>query len=313
MTRASHPGLVSFRVISQRSGVLLSMLKSPILQLPVAAFALTAMTACTGLRPLNVPGYYDTSVDSDSDSDVEPVDPGESAPLLEDFRVSQSGEDVEVTFTASDDDDDIAGGTLRLTLEGTTTSYDIPDELTEWSEGPGRGTLLIEGLANGCQGGNSLTFEGKVIDAGGNGSDELQKSLTISGSGSDVPDFGDLVGDAYAYPGGLSTGTVLCGDLSSTGHDQTTNSYNADADWIQFTPSASTTLSFALTWTAASGDYDMQLYSLSTGDGTPLASAALAGNAQPESFSVFLSTTQQYALVVRGWDGDAGDWAVTID
>ena len=160
-----------------------------------------------------------------------------------------------------------------------------------------------------CGGGSTYDFEGRVVDEAGNSSDKLDDSLTTSGGGTNIPDFGDDYTDAYDV-GTVTAGTVFCGSLTTTGNNG--NSWTGDQDWIEFNPASSSSMTFSLTWDGSTGDYDLLLYNASS-LASPYAQSTSGGTVQPEEITANVSATSTYLLLAVGWEGSAGAWAISVD
>lgn len=229
---------------------------------------------------------------------------GDSAPELSAVSVTEGSGRIEVAFQVQDDDGDVEGGELDITVGTTTTTYEIPRDISDWRPS-GTSTQYLD--IDDCSRGSSQSYQVQVWDAAGNGSARLSDTLSLSGTGVRLTEVGDEISD-ISNIGSLARGTYLCGNIHRTGNDGV-NSYTGDIDIVQFRPATGGSLSFALNWDAANGDYDVHLYSTSW---TPLASAAGTGTSQPERFSYSVVSGTAYNLVIAAWSGSAGDYVLTV-
>ncbi|MCK6507850.1 hypothetical protein L6R53_31535, partial [Myxococcota bacterium] len=229
---------------------------------------------------------------------------GSSAPELSYLAVTEGTGRIEVAFQVEDLDGDVEGGALDITVGGSTTTYEIPRDISDW-RASGTSTQYLE--LDDCARGSAQSYQVQVWDAAGHGSARLSDSLSLSGTGFLLSEVGDEITDVSNI-GALPRDSYLCGNIHRTGNDGV-NSYTGDIDIVQFRPAAGGTTSFALTWDAANGDYDIHLYSTSW---TPLAAAAEFGTTQPERFSYTVGSGTSYYLVIAAWSGAAGDYVVTV-
>lgn len=229
---------------------------------------------------------------------------GSSAPELSSVSVTEGSTRIEVAFQVTDDDDDVEGGSLDVTVGTTTTTYEIPRDISDWRP-TGTSTQWLD--IDDCERGSTQTYQVQVWDAAGNGSARLSDTLALSGTGIPVAEVGDEITD-ISNVGSIGRESYLCGNIHRTGNDGV-NSYTGDIDIVQFRPASGGNLSFALSWDAANGDYDVHLYSTSW---TPLASAAGTGTTQPERFSYSVVSGTTYNLVIAAWSGSAGDYMLTV-
>jgi|GEM_PF-2861670 len=227
-----------------------------------------------------------------------------SAPTLSSLSITEGPNRIEVSFVATDPDDDLEGGKLKITQGGSTSSFNISSQIDQWR--PSGSSLLYLDLAN-CDRGSHLSFEVTAVDAAGHSSASRTDSLTPSGNATALREVGDTPADIEAA-GVVSRNSYLCGDLYSTGNDGV-NYYTGDLDIISFHPSTGGTYTFSLFWDAVSGDYDLHLYSSTW---SSLAAAADFGTAQPESFSATLLSGTTYYLVVAGWSGSTGGYEIDV-
>ena len=293
---------------------------------------LVALSACGGLTPLGL--YTDTSdtadVDTSDTGDVDTSDTGTdvvingSAPVLQNISAADLGAQVSVSFTATDADNDLNGGTFELTVNGGTTAYDIPGSLATWDGSSGTGTIRFAtpstGGGSGCSGSSAtLSIRGLVEDNAGERSGQKSTTLNIGGNGGGgIPTTEVGNGLDNVFDGG--TNPVPCtfaGTIDQTGAG---NGY-ADLDIIAFAVTSPGT-GLDLTWNSSGSDFDLYLFDSSgflllglfEGDmnfAPPLASGINEGMT-PEHLSVALSPGEIYYAMVGGWDGPAGSYSLTI-
>ena len=293
--------------------------RSKPIQAPLVALAIV-LSGCgnlgleskdTGRNPLggstvfNETGAY-TPDSEDTDDTYDTDDTEEQTPdhpTLSSFTLSShaTAGRVTVKFTVSDENADLDGGYVKLTLNGTTTTYDIPGDIDSWV-GNGTSTLNISGFSPGDTVGGTM----KIYDAAGHGSVTLSDQITLNGYNTTLTESGNEVGSATNL-GTISIPAEISGSLSSASNSG--GAYSGDMDWVKFKPQSTDTWSFSLTWSSTSSDYDMHL--LNTGMST-LANAVSDGNSQPENFHYAVTSGTTYYLVVAGWSGNGGSYTVEI-
>ncbi len=252
-----------------------------------------------GSTVLQETGTYQNNNDDTDDTEEQTPD----HPSLSSFTLSshETAGRVTVKFTVSDQNADLDGGYVKLTLNGSTTTYDIPGDIDTWV-GNGTSTLNLSGYSPGQTVGGTM----KVYDSAGNGSVTLSDQITLSGYSTTLSESGNDLGSASNL-GTISIPAELNGNLSSAGNSN--GAYSGDMDWIKFKPQSTGTWTFSLTWTSNSSDYDMHL--LNTGM-TTLANAVTNGSSQPENFQYGVTSGTTYYLVVAGWSGNGGSYTVEI-
>ncbi|MCB9777176.1 MAG: hypothetical protein H6742_01265 [Alphaproteobacteria bacterium] len=251
-------------------------------------------------------GGADSGSDADGGSDggSDGGTGGAQAPTVGSLNVSEGPGRIEVSFQASDPQDDLDGGRLLLAVDGATQSYNIPGQISDWRPS-GASTQYLD--LDDCSRGRRMEFSVQLEDALGHKSSAKTDSLTLSGASKALAELGDDE-TAVENLGTLSRDTFLCGDIYRASNDGS-SSYTGDLDLMSFRIDTPGTYSFALTWGAGSGDYDMHLYDTSW---NRLAEAVEFGTSQPEQFSYSLVSGTAYVLVVAGWDGGSGAYTVTI-
>ena len=87
--------------------------------------------------------------------------------------------------------------------------------------------------------------------------------------------------------------------------------FSADRDLFRFTPAATGSYSFVLTWSATTADYDIAL--MNSAFTQFVAYSETSGTVQPERFTVTLAAGTTYGIRVAGASGPAGDYLLQID
>jgi len=282
------------------------------LLLPTAA--LLAQVACTaGLSawapPADTGASDDTASTTDTGSDTGPdSETGSttgSAPTLDSFVVSEVAGDLVIAFGASDDDDDLDGGSLEVDVNGRTSTFAIPDALASWTGSAG--TVRITTTTGGC-GGATYTVTGSVVDEAGRHSATRSDSVTVgSGApGTTAPEVGDTIDDLVQI-GTITAPYTICGDAWGAGNDGL--GYTADFDSIYLTVGQTAVWTFELTWEAAGSDYD---FILSDETGAIVGYATTEGPAQPEIIEWFVFQGESYYVDLGAWSGSGGPWTIAI-
>ena len=262
----------------------------------------------------------DTAADTQDTDDTDDTQDTDDPPPDEDHRpelsitsASDAATELTVSFNLFDEDADMTGGSLSVTVSGETTNYDVPGQLDSWNHG-GTSSLTID--IDPCTMGASPNISIQATDTTGLTSIPASHThslttpeLLIDTSRAD--DFSDTyvnIGSSGVYLGTLSRPSVLCGNLYEATNNGT--AFTGDVDFLDFTTGFGGSTTFTLTW-EQTGDYDLYLYNGNNGNG--LASAYTNGNTQPESFSYTLSSGQPYILMTAGWSGNGGDWRLVIE
>jgi hypothetical protein len=244
-------------------------------------------------------GDADGDADSDADADVE------SAPELQSFDMAErsSSSEVEVSFQATDVDNDLSGGKCSFTMGSRHYDIEIPDELDAFNpSGTSRFTVDASHLGAG------ETVQGSLFvkDAGNHSSNTLTDSLTLAGSSYTTTEVGDTSSDTDNI-GVISLPATITGNIYRASNDG--YAYTGDLDWIDFRVSSDATATFTLTWDATGSDYDLHLLR----DGSTEAQSIQDGGTQPETFTRPLYAGTNYTLIVGGWNGSGGGYTVVID
>jgi hypothetical protein len=143
----------------------------------------------------------DTDVDADADTDTEPPEP--QPPDITSFEAELTFDQPTLTFTVTDPDGDLAGGTAELVQDGAvvdTYGLDTTD-LNSWTGSTGT-IVLVEDLTVCAD--IDREYELVVTDAAGNPSASAATSLFVSGQ--TVAESGTPVPITVTPP------AVLCGD-----------------------------------------------------------------------------------------------------
>jgi hypothetical protein len=214
-------------------------------------------------------GDTDTDTDADGDTDTD-TDPPEDPPTILSFEVLYRYELAELAFAVSDPDNDLDGGVIRLTVDGSTTAYDIPGELTAWDAITSTGTLQLDEPLSCLP--VVHDYELEVEDAGGLVSGTSAASLSITG-------LTIVEGYEPAGLGLLALPAVLCSDH---GNQNDTDTWQFEGD-----PAGDWTFSI----TTPSGDRDVALQDI-VGVELIRSDEALV----PESFSYVLAAGTEYRI-----------------
>jgi hypothetical protein len=256
-----------------------------------------------------VPPYGgDTELDETGlDPNLTDTDDGTAAaaPALSSFALTSHANMGQVTaqFIASDENQDLIGGYVSLTLNGSNATYTIPGDINDWGGTNETSTLQISGFSPG----DSVSGTMKLWDAAGNGSTTRTDQVTLEGFSASVSETGDDAGSADSL-GTISPPGEITGYLGMAGNSG--GSYSGDLDWVKFRPAQGGNWSFSLTWAASGSDYDLHL--LNSGL-TTLANAVSNGSVQPEQLSYQVAAGSTYYLIVAGWSGNGGTYTVEIE
>ncbi|MDP6933430.1 MAG: hypothetical protein QGG40_10970 [Myxococcota bacterium] len=289
----------------------------PIRQRTLSFATLLMLSACGGLgldATVGIEGSSsaDTTEDLDLDTaswdtgiDGDLNEPGPSAPTIEEVELTQTADEtVELALWIEDENQDLLGGTLELTIDGESQTLAFPDDLESWDP---MGWSIVVITVDPCDGGDTLEVSATITDSAALTSDLAEVSLTLNGNGVRLEELGGSVNDATDL-GELSLPLLICGDI----YDASNNSgnYAGDLDWVSFEATSNTTLLFELTWVETEADYDLHLKSSS---GQNLASANDVGFSQTESFSHSVGSGYRYNLMVAGRDGNPGLYTLRIE
>jgi hypothetical protein len=265
----------------------------------------------------------DTETETDTDTDTDTNSGGggggggggsqQHNPELSIVRVVDDPTSMTVTFSLDDDDNDISGGSLSLSVGSMSHSLTIPGDLDTWNQG-GNSKVTID--MDHCSIGSSPTVTLRATDTSGRSSGASSHSHTMdtdsirvdSNSSDDHSDTYTTLGVSGVNLGTLSRPTVLCGNIYQSSNDGT--AFTGDLDWLDFSAGFGGSTDFSLTWSSTS-DYD--LYLLNGNSGDTLAASYTNGNTSPEAFTASTSNGQPYVLLIAGWSGSSGDWQVIID
>ena len=236
-------------------------------------------------------GPVDTDTGEDTGEDTGPVP---SAPELLSFEVSDAGSGVvDVAFTATDADDDLAF--LRLTVGGLDHDLAIPAAIDVWDP---TGTSHVYWETGGGSTCDPVTesFAGRVFDQRGAPSAALSDAVTLPGGGAHS--------GQEAEPNQWKSEATWLGALSRpitlTGAADADN----DHDYVKFTACDGGTWNFTLSWSDQADDLDLHLYDAS---GTRIAYAFTFDH--PETVSFDLTAEATYYLRVFAWD-PGSTWTV---
>lgn len=226
-----------------------------------------------------------------------------SAPVLNLVGVTEESSSLLLSFTITDADDDIDGGTFDLDIDGAVSHYAISGGLASWDGLEGTAEVPFEP----CDHGAAWTFSATATDASGLTSGASTTTATISGTSYTFAESGDTYGDALDL-GVVSAGTYICGDIDrAIGHEY----YNgSDLDWLVFTPDTTARWTISLTWDDPTADEDLSLMDDMT---TTLDIANDHTAAQPEEAAYVLSTGETYYAWVGGWSLPATDYVVVFE
>ncbi len=265
-----------------------------------------ASEACDGIDN-DCDGMEDAvSCDQEGDTDT---DTGTHEPVLSLLSASESSNQVNISFVASDEDDDIEGGSLDLTVGALSYSISIPDQLNSWSAGVG--TVLLD--FDDCDRGTSTTVTGTVLDSTGRSSGQGTDIFTPSGLSLRPSEGGD--DETTAYDITDASGTLyICGNIAST----------SDEDWFIIDgdglDDAYSTWSFSLTWTDTASDLDLYLmYWHNLWGWSEFASDIDHHAYQPATISYELRKAENaesywdYYVYVAGYSGAATDYVLRVN
>ena len=285
------------------------------------------------LEPGDNPPYGgDTEIDDEDSAsdaqgtdteDTEEIDDGggggggggspQHNPELSIVRIVDDPASMTITFSLDDDDNDISGGTMSLSVGSQSYTLSIPGDLDTWNQG-GNSKIVID--MDHCSIGSSPTVTLRATDTSGRSSGPVSHSHSMdtdsirvdSSAGDDHSDTYTTLGVSGVNLGTLSRPTVLCGHIYQASNDG--KLFTGDLDWLDFSTGFGGSTNFSLTWSTSS-DYD--LYLLNGNSGNTMAASYTNGNTPPEAFTTSTSNGQSYVLLIAGWSGASGDWQLVID
>lgn len=228
---------------------------------------------------------------------------GGVAPTLSGFTAEEDGERVRFSFRATDADDDLNGGTVKVTLGGAEHSFAYPSEVSLAGDGSASVTVNASSLDRGRDYDCTLV----VTDRAAHRSDTARATLTLGPWSVEVDENGDTPADITGI-GRIEVPAIVSGDVYRSGNNGA--EYTADIDVVKFTVPQTGSYSVILQWTATGADYD--LFLMETGPIT-IDSAAASSTNPPEVTSGTLRTGVDYFFAVGAWSGPGGAWTVRIE
>ncbi|MEQ1504286.1 MAG: hypothetical protein ABMB14_18745 [Myxococcota bacterium] len=273
----------------------------------VAHPVVTTTTTLTGTTPPGTtpPTTSPNTTTTSTTFTIPPPDP--NGPQLDDVAITEGASTLDVTFAVSPGDAEVSGGTVLVDFDGVGVVLAIPDDLASW-DGVTGAFALDRPTVGGCAVGTDHDVEVSVLDSAGLASGSI---VTLLGT-TDVGVIVDEVGESLASVLGLVTvGTMICGDLDSTGNNGT--DFTADLDFALFELDPTRTWDIGLAWDTIA-DFDVRLFEADNDNVlTPIGAAGSPDVHGPEALWIHLTRNQRYAFEVAGWSGDPGDWTVTFD
>jgi hypothetical protein len=246
-----------------------------------------------------------TTTSSDTTSTTTVVEPDPAGPRLRQVQLSELDLALELSFEVSEGDGPLAGGELRLTVDGDRVALRFPADLSSWSGGVGT-VLLDRPTVGGCALGATHQVTVELVDGDGLSSGVLGTERTTSDQGLVLSEIGDSVVDLLGIVG---PGTRICGELDRVGNDG--EGYTGDRDMVEFEVDPSTMITARLEW-AGAADYDLHLFESDGELLTVVDSAATESMAGPEELDASLRRGQPYVLLVVGWEGSPGTWTLDL-
>lgn len=238
-------------------------------------------------------------VDTAGEESEEPAGP--VAPTITAVSTTEGAGMIVVAVDVVDPDGDLEGGVLTVSADGVAIDYAIPDDLVTWDPA---GTATVAFPFLDCDRGASYEYEATATDAAGLTGNTGLATHTLSGFGAWVSEAGNTPVSSVPL-GAVSTPAYICGHMALASHGAT---YNGDLDYFDLELPGGN-LTFALTWTEPSGDYDLYMMDPA---GAIVAQSIVYGTVQPESFNKSVGAASPWTFMVGGWDGGAGDWMLTI-
>jgi hypothetical protein len=242
----------------------------------------------------------DSDADTDADTDTDSGTPDPSAPGIMSLTLTEGDGAVAVGMVIEDADGDVEGGAIAVTVNGTTSSYAIPGDLTRWAGGYAEFDIPF----GACEHGSAFAVEAAVTDAGGHTGATASAANVLSGTSAALAESGGSITDLGTA---TTDGLYVCGDLDST-MDTTAS---PDYDWMSFTPDTTRSWTITLTWTEVTGDYDLQL-SVDGGAGY-LQRAWMRSTSGTETITYELAAGTAYDLMIYGFAGAPGSYTVSIE
>ncbi len=228
------------------------------------------------------------------------TEPANNPPIVTSFDAYEDGYKIRFDFTLQDDDDDLTGGVVSITVGADTVDYTYPVDLLGPSDNP-----YVTWSADPYERERSYTATIRVTDVAGNRSDTASDTFERGPWTAEIDEVGDTRWEGPDNIGEIELPAELYGDIYLAGDG---SSYG-DQDWIKFKPPDDETLTFKLTWSAGnSADYDLYLT-----DATGNVLAQEVSTTFGEELSYYVYGGESYMLGVAAWDGATGDWTIRIE
>ena len=245
----------------------------------------------------------DSGSEDTADTATDTAPPAPSAPSLDALGVTEAGDVLVVSVTASDLDGDLDGGVITLDVDGVVTAYAISSGVTTWDGA----TATVELPFSACEHGDTWAISATVADVSGLSSATSTTAATISGTSYRFAESGDTPSDALNL-GTVTAGTYICGDIDrAVGHKFYIGS---DLDYVSFQVDTSGTWTMRVTWDDATADEDLYVYDTS---GAEMGFAEDHTAAQPESLTMSLTSGTDYYAWVGGWALPATNYVLEIE
>jgi hypothetical protein len=245
---------------------------------------------------LGKPGKDDTG----KDTDTEPPDE-DKPPIIPAFSASEEETKVRFIFVVEDPNDDMGGGKVEISVDGTKQSWAYPGGV-QWSDG---GTAFVVWDLEDFPPEKATTCRMIATDYTGLESEPVTTTFTRSAWTTEITEAGDRPADAVGI-GRVDPPGTINGNMYATGNDG--YNFTADIDYVKFRLARSGTFSFTLSWDEASGDYDLYLMDA---DLNVINSAATYDF--PEELGATLDADTDYYVAVAGWDGPGGNYSIRIE
>ena len=195
-------------------------------------------------------------------------------------------------------------------LDPRVQSYDhgaeeVYDHVTTWFAEPE--SVYVRVCASGYENDPAQTFDLDVA-AIESLADFEEAELEPNDDGADPQDLTYLI---------AGTTLTLTGDVTAVGHDGN-NIWNEDLDYYAFEVTADAWLAVELDWDNGADDYDLAIYDVSseapdfTNYDYLVGGWGAASLAYPERMEVVVRAGTPYVLFVGGWEGNPGDYEVTL-
>ncbi len=227
---------------------------------------------------------------------------GSSPPSLTSVSAAEVGSRIEVSFELTDTDGDIEGGYLWMSVNGTASTYNIPAQISDWRPS---GTSRQYVTFDDCDRGSRFDFQLQAFDAAGHSSATRSDSVVLSGSAITISELGD--DGTYQTVSSLTRGSVLCGDMHSTG--LTGSTYTGDLDFVRFKPSTSGSYHFTLDWDTTGAEYELALFDSAWN----VVNYDESGGPPTREFDQALSSSSWYIVRIAGSSGPGGPYTLTMD